>query len=245
MSGFQMPDRDSKPQFVQENFNVIAKKYDQFNDWNSFFLHRHWKNRLVQFAKREIPEARSILDLCSGTGDIAFRLRKAFPELETLYAVDFSENMLSYCRSRLAGDSRSRVQLGDATQLKDFPNSSLDIVTIGFGLRNVGDLEKCLHEIHRVLRPGGIFLNLDVGKVRNPIIRFFADFYFFRIVPWMGKILWGSANPMFDYLPVSSISYPDQENLKIILQKNGFSNVSYHDFVFGNATLHFAKKLPS
>jgi demethylmenaquinone methyltransferase/2-methoxy-6-polyprenyl-1,4-benzoquinol methylase len=128
------------------------------------------------------------------------------------------------------------------TSLKNFPNESLDVVTIGFGLRNVNNLSKALSEIHRVLKPGGIFINLDVGKVKNPIIRFFADFYFFKIVPIMGYFIWGGKNQMFDYLPVSSLHYPDQENLKKLLEEAGFTNVSYKNFVFGNATMHISYK---
>jgi demethylmenaquinone methyltransferase/2-methoxy-6-polyprenyl-1,4-benzoquinol methylase len=243
MSQFQMPDAKDKPAFVQENFNIIAKKYDLFNDLNSFLMHRYWKNTMVNQAYSYNPNANVILDLCSGTGDIAFRLVNRFPSAKVIYAIDFSENMLSFCKSRLANQSRAKVDLGDATNLSRFDNDSVDIVTVGFGLRNVGDLSKTLEEIFRILRPGGLFLNLDVGKVKNPFIRFFANFYFFQIVPLLGYLIWGSENKMFDYLPISSKSYPGQEELKTILQSKGFDDVSYHDFVFGNTTLHMAKKL--
>ncbi|WCL47534.1 ubiquinone/menaquinone biosynthesis methyltransferase [Leptospira sp. GIMC2001] len=239
MSKFTMPDQESKSSFVKENFEKIASKYDLFNDLNSGFLHKVWKNELVRYLDKQ--DCRIILDLCCGTGDIAYRISK-LPNLEKLYAVDFAPSMLQVATNRLKDSSKSESMVGDAMNLNQFTNESLDAVTIGFGLRNVTDLRACLKEIYRVLKPGGVYLNLDVGKVRNPIIRFFADFYFFRIVPIMGYLIWGGKNSMFDYLPVSSISYPGQDELQKILEESGFVDVKYKNFVFGNAVLHISYK---
>jgi demethylmenaquinone methyltransferase / 2-methoxy-6-polyprenyl-1,4-benzoquinol methylase len=241
MTDFKMPNQEEKPEFVRENFEKIASRYDIFNDWNSFFLHRSWKNRLVKILATY--RAERVLDLCCGTGDIAFRIAK-LPHVTRLFAVDFSPSMLSVATSRLKDEAPLRVStsVGDAMNLREFEDNSLDAVTIGFGLRNVQDLKKCLREIQRVLKPGGVYLNLDVGKVKNPLIRFFADFYFFKIVPIFGYLLWGGKNEMFDYLPVSSLSYPGQEELKNIMEEEGFAHVRYENFVFGNATLHICEK---
>ncbi|MFB5753437.1 MULTISPECIES: bifunctional demethylmenaquinone methyltransferase/2-methoxy-6-polyprenyl-1,4-benzoquinol methylase UbiE [Leptospira] len=244
MSGFQMPQADFKAGFVRENFNKIAKKYDRFNDWNSFLLHRVWKNSLVQEVENNFSGHLHVLDLCCGTGDISLRLGNS-SFVDRVTCVDFSENMLEIAKTRLekqAQKGRIHFERGDATKLIQFQNSQFDVVSIGFGLRNVDDLSKAIGEIFRVLKPGGMFLNLDVGKVKNPWIRWIADFYFFRIVPILGYILWGGKNEMFDYLPVSSLSYPDQETLKSIFEKEGFQEVRYKNFVFGNVTLHVAKK---
>ncbi|EKO14388.1 ubiquinone/menaquinone biosynthesis methyltransferase [Leptospira kirschneri str. H2] len=239
-----MPQADFKAGFVRENFNKIAKKYDRFNDWNSFLLHRVWKNSLVQEVENNFSGHLRVLDLCCGTGDISLRLENS-SFVDHVTCVDFSENMLEIAKTRLekqAQKGRIHFELGDATKLIQFQNSQFDVVSIGFGLRNVDDLSKAIGEIFRVLKPGGMFLNLDVGKVNNPWIRWIADFYFFRIVPILGYILWGGKNEMFDYLPVSSLSYPDQETLKSIFEKEGFQEVRYKNFVFGNVTLHVAKK---
>ncbi|EMK07957.1 dimethylmenaquinone methyltransferase [Leptospira sp. ZV016] len=239
-----MPQADFKAGFVRENFNKIAKKYDRFNDWNSFLLHRVWKNSLVQEVENNFSGHLHVLDLCCGTGDISLRLGNS-SFVDRVTCVDFSENMLEIAKTRLekqAQKGRIHFERGDATKLIQFQNSQFDVVSIGFGLRNVDDLSKAIGEIFRVLKPGGMFLNLDVGKVKNPWIRWIADFYFFRIVPILGYILWGGKNEMFDYLPVSSLSYPDQETLKSIFEKEGFQEVRYKNFVFGNVTLHVAKK---
>ena len=239
MAKFSMPNQELKPDFVKENFNKIASKYDLFNDLNSFFLHRIWKNALINRLQKESPE--SVLDLCCGTGDVAVRIAKV-PSLKKLYAVDFSPAMLSVATDRLKNLPIATTQLGDAMKLSEFEDSSMDAITISFGLRNVKDLRLCLKEIQRVLKPGGIFLNLDVGRVRLPIIRQIAEFYFFKIVPWIGYMIWGGKNEMFDYLPVSSLHYPGQDELKKILELEGFESVEYRNFVFGNAVLHSAKK---
>lgn len=239
-----MPETEEKAGFVRENFNRIAEKYDRFNDWNSFLLHRLWKNRLVKEVEKNLDSHLKVMDLCCGTGDISVRLENS-PSVDHVTCVDFSENMLEIAKTRLqkkAEEGRVDFQVGDATKLKNFKNSQFDAVSIGFGLRNVDDLPKAISEIHRILKPGGLFLNLDVGKVKNPLIRWAADFYFFKIVPILGYILWGGKNEMFDYLPVSSLSYPNQEKLKSILEENGFRDVRFQNFVFGNAVLHIAKK---
>lgn len=240
-----MPDENSKAQFVKENFEKIAKKYDRFNDWNSFGLHRLWKNHLVNILEKENPKV--VMDLCSGSGDIAVRIAK-ITTIEKIYAVDFSPSLLGIALKRFQlnsfGEHGNRISaiIGDAMDLSYWNENSIDAVTIGFGLRNVKNLMVCLEEIYRVLKPGGVFLNLDVGKVKNKFIKFFADFYFFKIVPILGYILWGGKNEMFDYLPISSLSYPNQEELKKILQDKGFIDVYYKNFVFGNAVIHYGKK---
>ncbi|MCE9499020.1 MAG: ubiquinone/menaquinone biosynthesis methyltransferase [Leptospira sp.] len=241
MPNFEMPDTAQKAEFVKTNFDTIAKKYDLFNDLNSFFLHRHWKNYLTNVIRKRSRQHLVCLDLCCGTGDISVRI-SSLPEVDKLVAVDFSENMLNIAAGRLRNSVKSSAEIGDATNLRNFPDNHFDVITVGFGLRNVNNLEKALQEIFRILKPGGIFMNLDVGKVRNSFIKIFADFYFFKIVPVIGYVLWGGKNDMFDYLPVSSLYYPDQETLKTLLEKTGFTSVSYKNFVFGNVALHSGEK---
>lgn len=240
MNQYKLPSQEKKPEYVRKNFDGIAKAYDRFNDWNSFFLHRIWKDWVVKEAKRSVPHSKSALDLCCGTGDITYRLSQD-PDLETVVGLDFSEQMLSYAFPKVEGKPVKLI-VGDAMNLKQFPDGSFDIVTMGFGLRNVSDLRLCLQEIKRVLKKEGVFVNLDVGRVRPRFLKFFADFYFFKIVPLFGYLLYGKQNEMFDYLPHSSKTYPDQETLQTILTEVGFKEVRFQNFVFGNAVAHVAKK---
>jgi demethylmenaquinone methyltransferase / 2-methoxy-6-polyprenyl-1,4-benzoquinol methylase len=242
MNDFQMPGKDEKAEFVRTNFDIISGKYDLFNDLNTFFLHRLWKNTVASLVESSNKGKRiTCMDLCCGTGDISLRLNK-IPSSEKVFAVDFSDKMLDIARHRLTEFKECSVQQGDATALKNFSDSSMDAVTVGFGLRNVFDLPLALSEIKRVLKPGGIFINLDVGKVSYPVIRFFADFYFFKIVPLMGYVIWGGKNKMFDYLPVSSLHYPDQESLLGLLGEAGFENSYYKNYAFGNVAMHVGYK---
>lgn len=241
MNQYKLPSQEKKPEYVRKNFDGIARAYDRFNDWNSFFLHRIWKDWVVKEAKKEVPHATSALDLCCGTGDITYRL-SLDSHLKTVVGLDFSEQMLSYAFPKVEGKTQVKLIVGDAMDLKQFPEGSFDIVTMGFGLRNVSDLKKCLFEIKRVLKKDGVYVNLDVGRVRPKFLKFFADFYFFKIVPLFGYLLYGKQNEMFDYLPHSSKVYPDQESLSLILKEVGFSDVRFQNFVFGNAVAHIARK---
>ncbi|MGE8723161.1 ubiquinone/menaquinone biosynthesis methyltransferase [Leptospira terpstrae] len=239
MNQYQLPSQEKKPEYVRTNFDGIAKAYDRFNDWNSFFLHRVWKAWVVREAIKCVPKAKSALDLCCGTGDIALRLWKE-PQLDQIVGLDFSEKMLSFAFHKIPKDPRVQLLIGDAMDLSQFKDGSFDIVTMGFGLRNVSDIKKCLLEIKRVLKKDGVFVNLDVGRVRPAFLKFFADFYFFKIVPLFGYLLYGKENEMFDYLPHSSKAYPDQETLANILKELEFQNVRFQNFVFGNAVAHVA-----
>lgn len=241
MNQYKLPSQEKKPEYVRKNFDGIAKAYDRFNDWNSFFLHRIWKNWVVREAKKSVPNAKTALDLCCGTGDITERL-SSDPNLESVVGLDFSEQMLSFAFPKVEGKTHVKLIVGDAMDLSSFTEGSFDIITMGFGLRNVSDLKRCLFEIKRVLRRGGVFVNLDVGRVRPKFLKYFADFYFFKIVPLFGYLLYGKQNEMFDYLPHSSKTYPDQETLSQILTELGFVDVRFQNFVFGNAVAHIAKK---
>ena len=239
------PSKEQKSEFVKTNFDKIAKSYDAFNDLNSFFLHRIWKKELVKELLKEVPNPKTVLDLCTGTGDIALRLSK-ISGLESLQYIDFSPEMLQIAKTRFASvnqhiQSIAIPKIGDAMNLKEISANSLDAVSIGFGLRNVTEIETTLKEVLRVLKPGGVFLNLDVGKVEG-FLKPFADFYFFKIVPKLGYLLFRRKEYMFEYLPESSLHFPSQKELKRILESLGFANVRFRNFVFGNVALHIARK---
>lgn len=241
MNQYQLPSQEKKPEYVRSNFDEIAAAYDRFNDWNSFFLHRRWKNWVVNKALEAVPQAELALDLCCGTGDITKRLSDR-TELKSILGIDFSEQMLSFAFQKIQSSDRVILKVGDAMDLGFQKDNSVDIVTMGFGLRNVSNLEKCILEIKRILKPGGVFVNLDVGRVRPKFLKVIADFYFFQIVPIFGYLLLKKGHEMFNYLPHSSKTYPDQETLASILTQHGFREVRFKNFVFGNAVAHISRK---
>jgi len=233
---YRLPKPEEKAAYLEQKFDEISEKYDRFNDLITFGLHRYWK----QFVARQtgLRPGERCLDLCCGTGDIAQAVKRMHPEVEVL-GMDFSEQMLTLASRRKTTSGHS-VQFfrGDAMALP-FAEQHFDAVTIGYGLRNVPDLTKCLCEIRRVLKPGGVLVSLDVGKVRVPVIAELSQFFFFRIVPRIGEWLM-PGQEMFSYLPHSSIQYPNQETLKRHLLELGFRQVEVHDFCFGASTVHVA-----
>ncbi len=132
------------------------------------------------------------------------------------------------------------VLCADAMRLP-FRTASLDFVTIGYGLRNVVDLDGCLKEIQRVLKPGGVLGSLDVGKVTHPWLRPLVDFYFFHVVPVIGRLL-QRGQDMFAYLPASSLAYPGQQALRQRMLEAGFARAEVVEYVFGASVIHLAWK---
>ncbi|HUJ75213.1 MAG TPA: ubiquinone/menaquinone biosynthesis methyltransferase, partial [bacterium] len=224
----------------------IAQTYDRFNDLITQGQHRYWKRVLVR--RLNLASQARGLDLCTGTGDIALRCLRGLGAGGGLVAADFSPGMLRIAQARLrraqgvagATGPAALVLCADAQALPLAP-ASLDFVTVGYGLRNVTDLRSCLREILRVLRPGGVLASLDVGKVGNPLLRPLAEFYLFRVVPRLGRLL-QRGQDMFDYLPASTVEFPGQHALRTILLEEGFARAEVVEFLFGASVLHLAWK---
>ena len=234
---YTLPSAEEKSNYVEQKFDEIAKKYDHFNDVITFGMHRYWKKFVVR--QTRLSPGDHCLDLCCGTGDIAREVLRQHP-LCIVTGLDFSEEMLKIAESKNSKNSGIQFLLGDAMNIP-FPDANFDAVTIGYGLRNVQNLNGCLQEILRVLKPGGVMVCLDVGKVRLPVIAELNNFYFFRIVPLIGNWLM-PGQEMFHYLPHSSLEYPNQELLKHLMLEAGFQVAEIHDFVFGASTVHVAYK---
>lgn len=241
---YRLPQPEDKARYVRGKFDEIARQYDLFNDLITQRQHRYWKRVLVERVNMS-PDAQG-LDLCCGTADIAARCLAKLSAAGRIVAADFSQNMLALARRRLArhqanGPPPVTLTLcGDAMRLP-FRNDSFHFVTIGYGLRNVTDLSACLGELWRVLRPGGVLASLDVGKVGNRWLRPLSEFYLFRVVPLIGRML-QSGQDMFEYLPHSTVDFPDQAALRGIMEDSGFSRVEVIEFLFGASVIHLAHK---
>lgn len=225
-SKFYSPDADRAAQ-VNKLFATIARRYDLLNDVMTLGLHRHWKHRLVELA----GNPRDTLDLCCGTGDIALRL----PGRVT--GADFTEEMLQVARTRSSQIDWTRA---DALNLP-FPNNSFDAITIGYGLRNLADIERGLRECYRVLRPGGKLLSLDFGKPENPVLRkmFFAHLRFH--LPLMGR--WSCGDPdAYAYILASLEAYPAQRGIKTLMESVDYRDCGFEEFVGGTMAINFGVK---
>jgi len=234
---FKIPGGQEKATYVKDKFSVIADRYDLFNDIVTQWMHRRWKGFLVR--KARLNPGDSALDICCGTGDITQRLKNIVTDSGKATGLDFSAGMLQVARARSVNRKSSFIQ-GDATCLP-LKSESQDAVTVGFGLRNLIDIQGCLSEVQRVLKPGGCFLSLDMGKVKIPFIKTLFQFYFFVIVPRIGKMIY-PGETFFDYFPHSSLDYPSQEKLSGLLEETGFSNVRFYNFYFGSTVIHYAQK---
>ncbi len=234
---FVIPEGEEKSKYVQKKFSGIAGKYDLFNDLMTQGMHRYWKRFLVK--KAQLDEGNCALDICCGTGDITQLLKKKVGTQGQVTGLDFSTGMLKVAHARNINSEVSLMR-GDATVLP-VKNCSLDAVTVGYGLRNLINIEMCFKEVLRALKPGGRFLSLDMGKVKIPVIKQFFEFYFFHIVPRIGKMIYPGED-MFDYFAQSSVNFPSQEKLSEMLENTGFTNVRFYNFYFGGNVIHYAQK---
>ena len=234
---YTFPNTEEKSVYVEQMFNKIAQKYDLFNDIITFGMHRQWKRFVAR--QTDLRDEQSCLDLCCGTGDIAREVLRQYP-LSKVTGLDFSEEMLNIAESKNTSEIVVKYVQGDAMNVP-FQDAVFDAITIGYGMRNVQDISQFLLEILRVLKPEGVLVSLDVGKVRIPILAELNHFYFFHIVPLIGNILI-PGEEIFKYLPESSLAYPNQESLKNLMIETGFHKVEFHNFVFGASTVHLAYK---
>ena len=234
---YTLPNTEEKSVYVEQMFNKIAQKYDLFNDIITFGMHRQWKRFVAR--QTDLHDEQSCLDLCCGTGDIAREVLRQYPSSKVT-GLDFSEEMLNIAESKNTSEIAVKYVPGDAMNIP-FQDAVFDAVTIGYGMRNVQDISQFLREILRVLKPEGVLVSLDVGKVRIPILAELNHFYFFHIVPLIGKLLM-PGEEIFKYLPESSLEYPNQDSLKNLMIETGFQKVEFHNFVFGASAVHVAYK---
>ena len=211
---------------VQKLFDTIAPRYDLINDLQSLWLHRHWKKRLVKLA--DPSESQRALDLCCGTGDIAFALAQRGADV---IGIDFSQPMLDHAAVR---NSESKVTFlhGDALDTKQ-PDNHFDLVTIAYGLRNLTNFKGGLREMHRVAKPGGKLLVLDFGKPSFAPWRWYFFSYLKWTVPWFGRIFCRDA-PAYAYIHESLENYPAQEGVDKMLRELGCQDIAIHR-IFGSA----------
>jgi demethylmenaquinone methyltransferase / 2-methoxy-6-polyprenyl-1,4-benzoquinol methylase len=211
---------------VQRMFDRIAPVYDAMNRVMTAGLDQRWRRATVREAVREGDR---VLDACCGTGDLAVAARKA--GARDVVGVDFSERMLE--RARRKAPEVEWIQ-ADVLQLP-FEDASFDSVVVGFGVRNVEDLEAGLKELRRVLRPGGRLGILEITKPRGPLAIFYK-LWFDRIVPLLGRVLPGGA--AYTYLPASVRRFPGPEELAALLGACGFEGVEFRRFAGGIVALH-------
>lgn len=216
--------------FNKHFFNQLAHKYDATNAVHSFGAKAGIDKKCIELLP--IAEHDRILDVCTGSGDIAIALSQRYPK-NKIVGVDVSENMLAVARKKSLAYPNVAFAVDDALALS-FPDNSFDGAIISFGLRNLADLQKGLHELRRVVKPGGFVCNIDQGKPSHPLLKVIYNVYFYHVAPIIGKLLFhiGEFNS-FRYLPYSNRYFPSQQTLVTMLQEVGFSDVRNYDYLCG------------
>jgi len=229
----------NKKEQVTKMFDTISNEYDGLNRVISFGIDVKWRNKVVALVGETYPN--SILDIATGTGDLAINLVKT--KAEKIVGLDISEGMLNVGRKKITKknlDQTITMMVGDSENLP-FEDDTFDAITVAFGIRNFENLEKGLSEILRVLKPNGIFVILETSvPVKTPFKQGYK-FYTKYVLPKIGK-LFSKDQLAYSYLSESASVFPHGEVLNNILRKIGFINVNNRPQTFGVASIYTASK---
>jgi len=226
-----------KKQYVKQMFNDISTNYDLINLISSFGIDRYWRNRLINSIR--LTPSKKLLDVATGTGDVAFGFLKKYKVSVT--GLDIAKNMVEIARGKAKKYSSDIVFVeGDAENMQ-FDESSFDALTISFGFRNVGSYDKALSEFYRVLNKNGKIAILEFSKPTSRWFAPFFKFYFNKVVPFIGSLL--SRKDAYLYLPESVDHFLTRNNVCDKMKEAGFSNVIYKDYTFGVVSLYIGEKL--
>lgn len=230
----------SKKEEVREMFDNIAPTYDRLNHLFSLSIDKIWRRRVVRIVRRLKPQL--ILDLATGTGDLAINMARRIPTAHVM-GVDLSEKMLAVATEKVRRkglDKQISLYQGDAENL-EVGDDKVDVVTVAFGVRNFGDIEKGLSEIWRSLRSGGHLVVLEFSMPKNRLIRWVYSQYAHRLLPRIGGMI-SKDKQAYTYLPDSVEEFPTPERFSDMLRAVGFSRVKARSQSFGIAYIYEATK---
>lgn len=221
---------------VQDIFKRIAPRYDLMNRVMTLGMDRRWRRFAIQQA--HLPQGGKLLDIATGTGDIAFEALTHLPNI-TAVGADFVAEIMQVGRARPNG-KRVQWTAADALNLP-FPAETFDAVTHGFLVRNVIDIPRAFAEQRRVLKRGGYVVCLDTTPPPPSVLRPFLLFYLQKIIPLIGTILTGQRDA-YTYLPNSTIGFKSPQELAALMMAAGFTEVGYKRFMFNTIAVHWGKK---
>lgn len=231
---------DERAPRVRQMFSRLARRYDLVNDVMSFGLHRRWKRQTVRIAVEGRRPGTRVLDLCCGTGDMAF-LADELGDGVSVFGADFTLPMLSIARAR-SGERRARRGFVAADALRlPFPDGCFGAITIGYGLRNLADPEAGLAEMLRVLAPGGRVVILDFGKPANRIAGTLYGAFLHTMMPFVGWLFHRDPETYL-YIPASLERYPAQRGVDRMMQRLGYANVRFEERLLGTMGINIGEK---
>ncbi len=227
-----------KDLFIRNIFSTVAPRIDFLSTLFSFGLCKAWRKKAVSLSGQR--EDDRVLDACTGTGELARELVKNMGPRGSLVGVDFCPEMLDIAREKVKNSGNPHPMnvsfvLGDAKRLS-FQDDSFDLVTVGFGMRNIPDTIAALREVLRVLKPGGRFTCLELTRPENRWFLPVYSWYIFHVIPFIGKLVMNTAAP-YSYLPVSIDSFYSSGQFGRIIARCGFADVGIHPMTFGTSTV--------
>lgn len=230
---------EQKDLHIKSIFKTMAPYLNLLTSGFSFGLDHVWRARAV--SRSGIRKGDRALDVCCGTGELAFRLSRRVGPQGSVTGADFVEEMLPLAKAK-AGSRYPNVSfiLADAKTVP-FPDKTFDAVTVAFGIRNIPDTDLALKEITRVLKPGGIFLCLELTKPEAPLFGAIYEWYVFKVMPFISKLVMKTDKP-YQYLPRSIDDFYSPHEFTKLLAQSGFTEVTVHSMTMGIATIYRAIK---
>lgn len=235
--GYRSVSSEEKSSLVADVFHSVAQQYDLMNDLMSFGLHRLWKRIAIDEAN--IRKGQKVLDVASGTGDLAKLAAPLVSENGKVIVTDINESMLTIGRDHLTdrGIIKNIFYVQADAENLPFQNNYFDCITIAFGLRNVTNKIAALKAMYRILKPGGKLIVLEFSHSSLPMISKLYDLYSFHIIPKLGQLITKNRES-YQYLVESIRMHPDQETLKDMMIESGFEEVQYFNLCAGVVALH-------
>jgi len=239
--GFRKIPVEDKTRRVLQHFNRVAQKYDLMNTILSFGIHHLWKRQAVRLL--DLKAGNLVIDVCGGTADLSILAADAVGDTGCIIVYDINRSMIQAGVQKLkALTVRHPIRFvqADAERIS-FPDELFDAAMVGFGIRNVTRMEKCFEEMYRVLKPGGKLMCLEFSKPANPYFCRLYDLYSFYCMPLLGSIIAGSSEP-YACLSETIRTFLLPEELVAVLERIGFSSVSYRKLTWGIAAVHIGIK---
>ncbi len=226
-----------KEEFIKRIFSIVSPYIDFLSSLFSFGLDIYWRRKLLSYIRR----GDSVLDVCTGTGRLAFLISKRIGNSGSVTGIDINPDMIKRAQEKISSNPGNLTFIiGDSRNLP-FPDCSIDAITMAFGIRNIVDRSEALKECYRVLKPGGIFLCLELMKPEKRFFRPFWRFYLFKVIPLIGGLVTGDPIP-YRYLPASIEGFYSVDEFKDLLVKHGFRVKEIKSMTCGTTNLFVALK---
>lgn len=224
--------------FIKGIFSVVAPHIDFLSTFFSFGFCHLWRRKLVSLSEMRGNER--VLDLCTGTGNMALLLGKRIRK-GSIIGIDFCEEMIRIARRKIKPEQKNISFVVSDAKMLEFPDETFDVVTVAFGMRNITDMVSALCEVRRVLKPNGKFLCLELTKPEKKCFLPIYKFYLFRVIPLLGRIVTGSDIP-YKYLPRSIDAFYTPREFNRIIEEIGFRVILTVSMTMGVATIFVAEK---